>query len=246
MAEPAVAEGRVTWEGLARAVNALMLERGEWCGTPMPVEGLRLDVEDRNPYAGQIQALQAVVDGDAPSCACAPDAMDAQVVNAWYSRALRREVIVCRRADGRSFAVLGEHDTSQKFNALVGCMRVSSVWSVAAEAAACARLAALLPKHLMKSYMLAGSFVETSRRSGVTYIFRRCRPTLATRPGPGGEMRFLAALCLHPIGYYAGTWAGSMAPTDEVVAHLLLMRGDERLFWRRANQHGPESPLAGL
>lgn len=62
----------------------------------------------------------------------------------------------------------------------------------------------------------------------------------------GDAMQILAALCLHPIGFYQGTWAGSMVPTDEVIAHLLLMRGDEPLYWRRANQHPAWSPLAGL
>lgn len=37
-----------------------------------------------------------------------------------------------------------------------------------------------------------------------------------------------------------------MVPTDDVIAHLLLMRGDERLFWRRANQHHPLDPESGL
>lgn len=37
-----------------------------------------------------------------------------------------------------------------------------------------------------------------------------------------------------------------MTPTDDVIAHLTLMRGDEPMFWRRANQHGPDRPEAGL
>jgi hypothetical protein len=31
-----------------------------------------------------------------------------------------------------------------------------------------------------------------------------------------------------------------------VVAHLMLMRGDEHLFWRKANQHPPYQPEAGM
>lgn len=30
------------------------------------------------------------------------------------------------------------------------------------------------------------------------------------------------------------------------VAHLMLMRGDEVMFWRRSNQHAPWRPEAGL
>lgn len=47
-------------------------------------------------------------------------------------------------------------------------------------------------------------------------------------------------------GNYGGTHAGAMCPTDDVLAHLLLMRGDERLFWSRANQHPANRPEAGL
>ena len=56
----------------------------------------------------------------------------------------------------------------------------------------------------------------------------------------------LCALCLHPIGYYGDTWAGVMCPTDEVIAHLLMMRGSEEKFWANANQHPLERPAAGV
>jgi hypothetical protein len=68
-------------------------------------------------------------------------------------------------------------------------------------------------------------FLETSRRSGVSYLFRRLKPTLAIKDG-----RALCALCLHPIGYYEGTWSGAMCPTDDIIAHLMLARGDEAMF----------------
>jgi type III restriction enzyme len=56
----------------------------------------------------------------------------------------------------------------------------------------------------------------------------------------------LCALCLHPIGYYGDTWAGVMCPTDEVIAHLLMMRGSEEKFWANANQHPIDHPAAGV
>ena len=56
----------------------------------------------------------------------------------------------------------------------------------------------------------------------------------------------LCAPCLHPIAYYDGSWAGAMCPTDDVIAHLALMRGDEHMFWRRANQHAPWRREAGV
>jgi NAD+ synthase (glutamine-hydrolysing) len=35
-------------------------------------------------------------------------------------------------------------------------------------------------------------------------------------------------------------------PTDEVIAHLLMMRGSEEKFWANANQHPLDRPSAGL
>jgi hypothetical protein len=57
---------------------------------------------------------------------------------------------------------------------------------------------------------------------------------------------WLCALCLHPIGYYGDTWAGVMCPTDEVIAHLLMMRGSEEKYWANANQHPIDHPAAGV
>ena len=59
-------------------------------------------------------------------------------------------------------------------------------------------------------------------------------------------MRCLAVLCLHPIGYYANSWAGCMVPSDDVIAALAMMRGDEAMFWGKAVKHEPHEPEAGL
>ena len=81
----------------------------------------------------------------------------------------------------------------------------------------------------------------------MAYLFRRLRPTLALRfNAADGRIRLLAALCLHPVGYYERSWAGAMTPTDDVIAHLLLMRGCEAKFWARAEQHPDWDPAAGL
>src|SRR5204863_1453670 len=103
------------------------------------------------------------------------------------------------------------------------------------------KLEELIGESRYSMYALTGLFLEQSARSGVMYAFRRSRPTIAMRGG-----RLLCALCLHPIAYYEGTFAGAMCPTDEVIAHLLLMRGDEAMFWRRSNQHDCRLPEAGL
>jgi len=64
--------------------------------------------------------------------------------------------------------------------------------------------------------------------------------------GTGAEPRVLAALCMHPIAYYEDSWAGGMPPTDDVIAHLMLMCGDEPMYWRRSNQHPSWRPEAGI
>src|SRR3546814_10910453 len=54
-----------------------------------------------------------------------------------------------------------------------------------------------------------------------------CSSDLVMRSHGIDEMRWLCALCLHPIGYYENSWAGAMCPTDDVIAHLMLMRRSE-------------------
>lgn len=109
-----------------------------------------------------------------------------------------------------------------------------------AEDASMKKLRSLISFFQWHCYVLEGAFLEDCK-SGVTYCFRRGRPTLAFR-----KDRFLCALCLHPLAYYAGTWAGAMCPTDEVIAHLLMARKDEKFFWRKANQIQLEDIRSGI
>lgn len=118
---------------------------------------------------------------------------------------------------------------------------ISRAWSVAAELRAHRKLRRHVSPVQFADYLLTGSFLESSPRSHVIYFFRKLRPTVAIKNGC-----ILAALCSHPIGFYAGTWAGAMVPTDDVISHLLLMRGDEHRFWRISNQHAPWDVEAGL
>mgnify|MGYP001602774647 FL=1 len=96
------------------------------------------------------------------------------------------------------------------------------------------------------SYVLTGVFPEHSLRSDLHYIFRKGLPTLVLSYHGTKGGRVIAALCLHPFGYYAGTHVGAMTPTDEVIAHLLLMRGDEHGFWGKAGQWEAIDPRSGI
>lgn len=109
-----------------------------------------------------------------------------------------------------------------------------------AEEAAMKKLRSIISFFQWHCYVVEGAFLEDGK-SGVTYCFRKGRPTLAFR-----KDRFLCALCLHPLAYYAGTWAGAMCPTDEIVAHLLMARKDEKFFWRKANQIPLEDCRSGI
>jgi len=232
-----------TWDVVSRRASQLLAERdGEWSGLPMPIAEHRLTIETKNPWRDKIADLE-----QACYPTVEPDDEGATLVNQWYSKSQRCNVLVWREADGRVFGGRGDHDTTVKENAAWGTIAAAQVWNFEAECTAVDKLATLVKPHLFELYVMTGTLIETSQRSAVSYLFRRCKPTLAIRPAKGGAaMRCIAALCLHPIGYYEGTWAGSMVPTDEVIAHLLLMRGDEPLYWRRSNQHPAWSPLAGI
>lgn len=209
-------------------------QRNEWAGIPMPLEGLKLTVEPSYPLAHILNTEPKT-----------SDTQDFELVNRFYSSRLRSDLCFIKDPDGKRDIVsvpVGTHSLMQ-LHTLAAC----DAWDVDTEIRACQKLHGLIGDLKYKRYLLCGIFLETSPRSQVTYLFRKLRPTLALRPDPKtDEMRILAALCLHPIAYYDGSWAGAMCPTDDLLAHLLLMRGDEPMFWRRANQHPAYRPEAGL
>jgi len=129
----------------------------------------------------------------------------------------------------------------------------SDAWDLDAEYRARDMLRSMLTERQWRHYDLTGAFFEESPRSRLTYVLRRLRPTIALsdrgRHGPStphSRMRCIAVLCLHPIGYYNRSWGGCLVPTDDVIAHLTWIRGDEAGFWKHANQHKPSAPEAGL
>jgi hypothetical protein len=121
----------------------------------------------------------------------------------------------------------------------------SEAWGLEQESKALNLLGSLVTHRQFKQYVLTGMFVESSKRSGVTYVFRRLKPTVAMHI-VAGKVKVLCALCMHACAHYAGSWAGGMAPSDDVASHLVMMRGDERLYWARANQHAAWRAEAGL
>lgn len=228
--------GKVSHSSVRDMLRKVALSKGEWAGIPMPIEGQRMIIEPSHPLAGILTTVwQKPGEGSDD---------DFTLVNSWWSSKERANIYVwshpeCHRLVAKSHAV---HTLKIQLQTL-GC---AHVWGLEQEANALKLLSSMLRPHSFNQYVMTGMFLETSKRSGVTYLFRRLRPTLASRPDKNDDMRILAALCMHPIAYYYESWAGAMCSTDDVIAHLAMMRGDEYMFWKRCNQHPAHKPEAGL
>jgi hypothetical protein len=110
-------------------------------------------------------------------------------------------------------------------NMLLETLGAARGWDFIAELRAMETLKRHVTEWVYQCYFMTGSFLETSPKSQVTYLFRRLRPTVALsgmpdyRKGRGDVgMRILACLCSHPVGYYDGSWAGALVPTDDVLS----------------------------
>lgn len=242
-----------TWRDLRQRINAFANQKGEWAGYPIPLDDLSLVVEPTHPLYKTLDGFRLTEDPgpskditDAVSRAF--DCDNIHVRNLWV-RSDGKQVVIWHNGDGRSKAALLPARFHQErrihfcLNTILGCL----AFNYEAELAAVQKLASLVNRDRWERYVLAGCLAETSQRSGLTYFFRKGRPTLVLRIGKEGTLnRAICALCLHPIGYYEDSFAGVMVPTDEVIAHLLLMRGDEAYYWRKANQHSIDSVECGL
>lgn len=213
--------------------------REDWAGIPMPLDGQELVIEPSYPNAEGLMSIGRK----------APQEDDGwRLRNSWYSRSRRAEILIMEKEGRIDWGLLPAFHHIGYDLATLGC---ADAWGIEQEGAAVKLLAGLVSHRQFKHYMLTGMFIETSKRSGVVYMFRRLKPTIALAAHPGlpeakHGATILCALCQHPIAYYKGSWAGAMVPTDDVVAHLMMMRGDEAMFWRRSNQHPPYRPEAGL
>lgn len=230
----------ITWDDVRENINRAAMADGEWAGAPLPVEGLRLVVNPKYTY----QKLNGVkLDDDEP---VEPVADDFKLRNQWRSKRLGGTVYIMEEQDGRITHSVLPDGAGRRLMFAIHTLGASRALRANAEIVAMGKLASHISDHAFNCYVLTGTFLETSKRSRVTYLFRKCRPTLALRPNRFGTMRAIAALCLHPIGFYEDSWMGCMAPSDDVIAHLLLMRGNEWMFWKQANHHSIDTPEAGV
>ena len=231
---------------LRNMLRGMAEKTDEWAGIPLPIDDAKLVIEKKYPHA---QALM-LLGGTTQTAAEVPED---QRISAhykkrshFYSTHHRCLIVVLEHKETGAitwaFAPMVHH-----FRQDLMTMACSVAWGIEQESQALQLLATLLKHHAFKKYLLTGMFLESSERSGLTYMFRRLKPTVVITPrGEDGNSQILCALCMHPIGYYEDSWAGAMCPTDDVIAHLQLMRADEPRFWKRSNQIRAYRPEAGL
>lgn len=245
----------ITWIEAAHLASAAAAEQGEWCGAPLPVDDYELVVAPTYGFQklNGFKLKESVVDVAKRECPeileIVQEVLEPEHINSWWCPARGGWVHIFRENGRIQHWVDVEYakQYADRVERILCGAQISQVQDPLAEITAIQKLGSLVKPHLWAMYVLHGLILETSPKSGVTYVIRKSRPTLALRPDPKtGMMRTLTALCLHPIGYYDQTHIGCMVPTDEVIAHLILIRTREAFFWRKANHHPPYTWQAGI
>ena len=223
---------------LRNTLRSLSEEQGEWAGIPIPIESEELVIEPSYPFAPCF-ARKPHIDENKEGW---------KLRNHFHSNSKRSNIYIFGKDDPNKGPIKWAWSPAVHHLLLdlqtVGC---AVAWGIEQESNAVRMLGTMLRHHQFKTYMLTGMFLESSKRSGLMYLFRRLKPTVVITPHQSKtESKVLCSLCMHPIGFYAQSWAGAMTPTDDVIAHLSMMRADEHMLWRRCNQHEPHQPEAGL
>lgn len=222
------------------------------------MDKLKSDYEDGATVRGFRKAVETMIKYEAELRQEA-DQFRHKVVNIFYCSRLGRYVSIHRISfPSRKIIAyrLSNLQTSYNLrlelflNTIRGCKNVT----ISAEEKALAFLKTMITEEQYRSYVITGAFYEQSKRSGVVYYFRKLKPTVALRMetvteddgGSFDEFKFLAGLCMHPTAYFERSFAGANAPTDDIIAHLKWMRGDERRFWAECNHHAYYEKELGL
>lgn len=235
-----------SWDELYSKVAKLAKERKEWAGLPMPVKGLSMTIHPSYPFADD---FAKVFDPEPQTRVCRTKDVDESTQRRNYFLSVIYGCYVSIWRDSKGSFVTYSRKTNGAI--VLNTLMASHAWQLETEETAMKTLRSLVTERAYESYQTTGSFIETSKRSQVSYIFRRLRPTVAMSFRPDWKRgnvgaRILCTLCSHPIGLYNDSWAGAMCPTDDVISHLLLMRSDEHYFWRISNQHPAWAPESGL
>lgn len=245
--KPPIDRDFVTYAQASRHLAEAHIGQQDFSGLPVPVAGLNLVLETRYKHKRLNEfrwkeyydenGIHQVIDEPPPA-----KKSEFKTVNSWWNARYQTTIFVVHDEQGHAQARFLVDD---RLSMTIRTLDAAAAWPVEAEQKAQQKLASLITAEAFELYGLAGHFTEISKRSRLAYLFRKGRPTIALRQDDEFR-RALCALCLHPIGYYGHTWAGVMCPTDEVIAHLLMMRGSEEKYWANANQHSLDHPAAGL
>lgn len=237
----------LTYAQASRQLAQTRLAEKDWSGLPVPVAGLSLVLEPRYKHKAleefrwkecfDDQGVRYPIAEEPP-----PEPSEFRTVNSWWNSRCQMTIVVVQDKQGRAQSRVSLED---RIALMMRTLHAAAVWPIEAEQLAEKKLASLIPEDMFELYLLTGHFSEVSKRSQLTYLFRKGRPTIVFRENED-DLYLLCALCLHPISYYDSSWAGVMCPTDEVIAHLLMMRGSEEKFWANANQHPLDRPSAGV
>jgi hypothetical protein len=176
-----------------------------------------------------------------------------------YSELLVREVIgrsktvetwEDEKTKKRRYKYIVEPKSSaQRLNLILRSAAIQHIGTLLkAERRARKKLRTMLDDGQALSYEVEGCFFERGA-SGVIYLLRRGRPLIALREKKIKDrtyVRFLAALCLHAHSYCANSFVGTLPPSDDVIAQLLLIRSDEHELWKRSSQKSLHDPTSGI
>lgn len=254
----------LTWDKIRDTLQELAESRGEWGGYPIPIDDFKLVVSPSLPY----QKLNGMTTNNPTIDELAETINDFsesekekfklildqylensdryKIINNWhsYKYGCRIQVIQDTKT-GKSSAEIIPYTSGERLTFALNTLGASRAWDVNAEYRALGTLKSLITEHAFHCYMTTNSFLETSKKSNVTYLFRKAKPTIALK-STDEHVKILSVLCLHPIGHYSGTFAGCMVPTDDVIAHLQMMRGDEHKFWSKSNHHDSHDITSGI
>lgn len=241
----------VSYDAAYTAINQIASEHGFLSGVPIPVLGEHppdLVMASGVPLAEVFHMQQEHRRHQRETEMAEELTMSrVRVRNSWH---VLGDKTVCVVESTEGPMAFPRYDAGNRLRKLIrgGEVRHHAHQTAAAEFKALESLRTRVSESQFDSYVLSGMFPERSPRSDIWYFFRKGYPTLAvTFHGKHeGNGKVLAALCLHPMGYYAGTHVGLMTPTDEVIAHLLMMRADEHKFWAKSGQWAAEDTRSGI
>jgi len=237
-----------SWEELSAGMNKIAEEHGVETGIPMPhvVEGGPTEHPLVLAKGAPLAWLRAV--NESTEAAQRMAMRDVAVRNSWEK--LGDYTVIVVNTDEGPMSVMETHSGGRlrKLIDQIGLRHDIASMTAEAELKAVELLKTKVTDNQYTQYVLNGAFIERSKRSDIVYLFRKGLPTLALswhgKDNEGGKC--IAALCTHPMGYYGFSHVGVMCPTDEVIAALLMMRGDEHRFWKNSGQWCASDPRSGI